>query len=311
MADRAVAVKTDDTRGSRGDTARDAGAKKRPQKQSRREARRWVREAKGILALAFAGFAVVALYAYDPRREPLDQSSPVGPIGAWLGGGLFWAFGYAGYLLPGARRALRHRGVRAPAPRDRLARARRARPPAGERDGHPRARLRGRLRHPGRQGRPPGMERVRGAPAHGGRDRDVDHPARPRAARGALRHADPVHGAVARPRSAGPSHARARAGHGSCGRACRSAPRRRGAARRVAPGRRCRRGRRAAAARREGADQAEIDARRQGPRLAGDLRLRQGRRPGLPAPGGGPARRRRPPPSSSARARSSRPMPPR
>ena len=100
MADRAVAVKTDDARGSRGDPARDAGAKKRAQKQPRREARRWVREAKGILALAFAGFAVVALYAYDPRREPLDQSSPVGPIGAWLGGGFFWAFGYAAYLLP-------------------------------------------------------------------------------------------------------------------------------------------------------------------------------------------------------------------
>ena len=95
-----MAVKTDDARGSRGDSARDAGAKKRAQKQPRREAGRWVREAKGILALAFAGFAVVALYAYDPRREPLDQSSPVGPIGAWLGGGFFWAFGYAGYLFP-------------------------------------------------------------------------------------------------------------------------------------------------------------------------------------------------------------------
>src|SRR5687767_6833536 len=100
MADRAVAVKTEDARGSRGDPARDAGARKRAQKQPRREARRWVREVKGILALAFAGFVVVALYAYDPRREPLDQASPVGPIGAWLGGGFFWAFGYAAYLFP-------------------------------------------------------------------------------------------------------------------------------------------------------------------------------------------------------------------
>jgi DNA segregation ATPase FtsK/SpoIIIE, S-DNA-T family len=61
---------------------------------------RWVREVKGILALALAGFAVVALYAFDPTRHPLDQSSPVGPVGLWLGGTAFWAFGYAGYVFP-------------------------------------------------------------------------------------------------------------------------------------------------------------------------------------------------------------------
>ena len=47
---------------------------------------RWVREVKGILALALAGFGLVALYAFDPTRHPLDQSSPVGPVGLWLGG---------------------------------------------------------------------------------------------------------------------------------------------------------------------------------------------------------------------------------
>ena len=61
---------------------------------------RWVREVKGILALALAGFAVVALYAFDPTRHPLDQSSPVGPVGLWLGWTAFWAFGYAGYVFP-------------------------------------------------------------------------------------------------------------------------------------------------------------------------------------------------------------------
>ena len=61
---------------------------------------RWVREVKGILALALAGFALVALYAFDPTRHPLDQSSPVGPVGLWLGWAAFWAFGYAGYVFP-------------------------------------------------------------------------------------------------------------------------------------------------------------------------------------------------------------------
>ncbi|HEY5724776.1 MAG TPA: DNA translocase FtsK 4TM domain-containing protein [Methylomirabilota bacterium] len=61
---------------------------------------RWVREIKGILALALAGFGLVALYAFDPTRHPLDQSSPVGPVGLWLGWAAFWAFGYAGYVFP-------------------------------------------------------------------------------------------------------------------------------------------------------------------------------------------------------------------
>ena len=99
MADRAVAVKDDTLRGTR-EAARAAPARRRARKGPRREPGRWVREAKGILALALAGFGVVALYAYDPRFHPLAQSSPVGPVGAWLGASFFLAFGYAGYLFP-------------------------------------------------------------------------------------------------------------------------------------------------------------------------------------------------------------------
>ena len=43
------------------------------------------RVAMGILALALSGFGFVALYAYDPTLHLLDQSSPVGPVGVWLG----------------------------------------------------------------------------------------------------------------------------------------------------------------------------------------------------------------------------------
>ncbi len=63
-------------------------------------ARATVREVKGILALALSGFGFVALYAFDPTLHLLDQSSPVGPVGVWLGWVFFWAFGYGGYLFP-------------------------------------------------------------------------------------------------------------------------------------------------------------------------------------------------------------------
>ena len=79
---------------------RDGAPKRRLPRKTRGEPGRWVREAKGILALALAGFGVVALYAYDPTIHPLDQSSPAGPVGAWLGWASFHAFGYAGYLFP-------------------------------------------------------------------------------------------------------------------------------------------------------------------------------------------------------------------
>ena len=68
--------------------------------RAKRAEGRWVREVKGILALALSGFGFVALYAFDPTLHLLDQSSPVGPVGVWLGWAFFWAFGYAGYLFP-------------------------------------------------------------------------------------------------------------------------------------------------------------------------------------------------------------------
>src|SRR5262245_66163601 len=75
-----------------------AGETRRRHAKERRKAKgdgRWVREVKGILALALAGFALVALYAFDPMRHPLDQSSPGGPVGLWLGWAAFRPFGYA------------------------------------------------------------------------------------------------------------------------------------------------------------------------------------------------------------------------
>ena len=72
----------------------------RVSRRVKREQGRWVREVKGILALALSGFGFVALYAYDPTLHLFDQTSPVGPVGVWLGWVFFWAFGYAGYLFP-------------------------------------------------------------------------------------------------------------------------------------------------------------------------------------------------------------------
>ena len=105
MAEKATIEKVlpEKTPGSNGHGPREArrdAAKRRGPRKAKGEPGRWVREAKGILALALAGFGFVALYAYDPTLHPLDQSSPVGPVGGWLGWGSFHAFGYAGYLFP-------------------------------------------------------------------------------------------------------------------------------------------------------------------------------------------------------------------
>src|SRR5262249_38138565 len=85
---------------SRDETAKASSARKRMARKPKRAPGRWVREAKGILALALAGFGFVALGAYDPGLNSVDQSSPVGPVGDWLGAASFWAVGYAGYLFP-------------------------------------------------------------------------------------------------------------------------------------------------------------------------------------------------------------------
>jgi len=71
-------------------------------KKVRRKAdtHRWIREARGILAVAVAGFAVVSLAVFDPALPPREQATSVGPVGWWLGWALFRALGYAGFLLP-------------------------------------------------------------------------------------------------------------------------------------------------------------------------------------------------------------------
>ncbi len=71
---------------------------RRPRKRA--ESPRWVREVHGILAIAAAIFAAVALVGFDPTLSASEQRSLVGPVGAWLGGALFRVLGYAGFLLP-------------------------------------------------------------------------------------------------------------------------------------------------------------------------------------------------------------------
>ena len=72
----------------------------RPRRRRKSDAHRWVREARGIVALVLAGFAVVSLAVFDPALPAAEQGSPVGPVGGWLGWALFRALGYAGFLLP-------------------------------------------------------------------------------------------------------------------------------------------------------------------------------------------------------------------
>jgi len=66
----------------------------------KKEARRWVREARAIGGLVVAGFTLVALATYDPALPHRLQPAPAGPVGTWVGWALFRLFGYAGYLMP-------------------------------------------------------------------------------------------------------------------------------------------------------------------------------------------------------------------
>ena len=72
----------------------------RPPRNRRPRTDRWLSEVKGILALAVAGFGLIALATFDPSRPPAVQQSPVGPVGVWLGWAAFQSFGYAGFLFP-------------------------------------------------------------------------------------------------------------------------------------------------------------------------------------------------------------------
>ncbi|HXD99075.1 MAG TPA: DNA translocase FtsK [Candidatus Acidoferrum sp.] len=72
----------------------------KPRKRRKSDPSRWMREARGIVAIALAGFALVSLAVFDPALPPAEQGSPVGPVGWWLGWALFRALGYAGFLLP-------------------------------------------------------------------------------------------------------------------------------------------------------------------------------------------------------------------
>ncbi len=72
----------------------------RSRKRRQRDPHRWTREARGIVAIAVAGFAVTSLAVFDPALPPADQGSPVGPGGWYLGWALFRLLGYAGFLLP-------------------------------------------------------------------------------------------------------------------------------------------------------------------------------------------------------------------
>ena len=72
----------------------------RPRRRRKSEPRRWTREVRGIVAMAVAGFAMISLAVFDPALPPAEQGSSVGPVGWYLGWGLFRLLGYAGFLLP-------------------------------------------------------------------------------------------------------------------------------------------------------------------------------------------------------------------
>ncbi|HEV8141968.1 MAG TPA: DNA translocase FtsK 4TM domain-containing protein [Methylomirabilota bacterium] len=66
--------------------------------RKKKEAHRWVREARAIGGSVIAAFALVALATY--RASAVDGYGPSGPIGHWLAWALFQAFGYAAFLFP-------------------------------------------------------------------------------------------------------------------------------------------------------------------------------------------------------------------
>jgi S-DNA-T family DNA segregation ATPase FtsK/SpoIIIE len=66
--------------------------------RKKKEAHRWVREAKAIGGLVVAAFALVALATY--RASAAAGYGPSGPIGHYFAWALFQTFGYAGFLFP-------------------------------------------------------------------------------------------------------------------------------------------------------------------------------------------------------------------
>jgi S-DNA-T family DNA segregation ATPase FtsK/SpoIIIE len=66
--------------------------------RKKKEAHRWLREAKAIGGLVIAAFTLVALATY--RGPGLGGYGPSGPIGHWLAWALFQTFGYAAFLFP-------------------------------------------------------------------------------------------------------------------------------------------------------------------------------------------------------------------
>jgi S-DNA-T family DNA segregation ATPase FtsK/SpoIIIE len=88
--------------GPLGTSERSAGERRgeRPRRRRVANPRRWLREAKGILALAAAGLILVAIVTFDPARSFEEPSAPVGQVGVWLGWLLFTSVGHASLLFP-------------------------------------------------------------------------------------------------------------------------------------------------------------------------------------------------------------------
>jgi S-DNA-T family DNA segregation ATPase FtsK/SpoIIIE len=66
--------------------------------RKKKEAHRWMREARAIGGFVIAAFALVALATY--RAHATSGYGPSGPIGHWLAWALFQTFGYAAFLFP-------------------------------------------------------------------------------------------------------------------------------------------------------------------------------------------------------------------